>query len=73
MKEIGPAIWGLYTGELNADGNIDLLDNIDLEYGIFNFDYGYMATDLNGDGNVDLLDAPIIENNINNFVFSNHP
>ncbi|GBL36081.1 hypothetical protein EMGBS15_16760 [Filimonas sp.] len=73
MKELAPATWGLYSGELNADGNIDLLDNIDLEYSIFNFDSGYVPTDINGDGNVDLLDTPIMENNINNFVFSNHP
>jgi len=63
----------LYSGDLNQDENIDLLDLGDIETDINNFQFGYFATDINGDGNVDLLDGPIVENNINGFIFSSHP
>ncbi|HOZ51531.1 MAG TPA: hypothetical protein PLU17_06710, partial [Chitinophagaceae bacterium] len=71
--EIAPNVYALYTGELNADDNIDLLDAALVEADINNFSFGYFASDLNGDGNVDLLDSPILEENLSNFVFANHP
>lgn len=73
MKEIEPGIWAFYSGDINLDENIDLLDSPLLEDDISNFNFGYYTTDLNGDGNVDLLDAPILEVNINDFIFSSHP
>ncbi|GBL35469.1 hypothetical protein EMGBS15_10640 [Filimonas sp.] len=71
--EVAPGIWALYSGDLNYDENMDLLDVIIIEQYIFNFQSGYFATDINGDGNVDLLDTPVLENNVFNFVYSNHP
>jgi hypothetical protein len=73
LKQVDNNLWALYSGELNQDENIDLLDAQLMEWDILLFNFGYLATDLNGDGNVDLLDTPIVESNINNFVFSNHP
>ncbi len=73
MKEVEPAIWAFYTGDINQDENVDLLDLGEMEFDITNFAFGYFPTDLNGDGNVDLLDNPMAEENINNFVFSDHP
>lgn len=73
MIQVQNGVWALYTGELNYDGNIDLLDNAILENSIFNFDYGYIETDINGDGNVDLLDSPMPDDNINNFIYAIHP
>lgn len=73
MVQLQPNIWAFYTGDINGDENIDLLDLSSLETDINYFQYGYYKTDLNGDGNVDLLDTPILETNVNNFVFSNHP
>lgn len=70
---VATGIWAVYSGDINGDENIDLLDNSILETGITNFDFGYIETDLNGDGNVDILDSPVIEDNINNFIFSSHP
>lgn len=67
------AIWALYSGDINQDENIDLIDASILEYDVNNFQFGYLVTDLNGDGNVDLLDSPTLEANINNFIFSNYP
>ncbi len=66
-------LWAIYSGDINIDQNIDLLDAPFLEAGVNNFDSGYFPTDLNGDGNVDLLDNPILETNTDNFVFASHP
>jgi len=71
--EVDTGVWALYSGEINSDGNIDLIDLSLLEASINAFQFGYINTDLNGDANVDLLDMPIMENNINHFIFSNHP
>ncbi len=71
--QVGTNQWAFYSGDLNQDENVDLLDLSTLETDINNFQFGYFATDLNGDGNVDLLDSPLLEININNFVFASHP
>ena len=73
QREVESGVWAIYSGELNADDNIDLLDIGIVEGDIDQFLSGYYATDINGDGNVDLLDAPTVENNVNGFVFASHP
>lgn len=73
LKEVEPGIWAFYSGDLNADENLDLLDIGAVETDINNFQFGNFPTDVNGDGNVDLLDTPALEANIGNFIFSNHP
>ncbi len=71
--QVESGIWAIYSGDINQDENVDLLDASILENDINQFQFGYFVTDLNGDGNVDLLDVPEMELNINAFVFSNHP
>jgi hypothetical protein len=73
MIQIEPGVWCIYSGDLNVDENIDLLDDGILNNDISNFLIGYQTSDINGDGNVDLLDKPDVENNILSFIFSNHP
>ena len=73
MIEIEPGLWALFTGDLNDDDNIDLLDNSILENDINDFLFGYFESDMNGDGNTDLLDNPILESNIYSFIFSFQP
>lgn len=73
MKEVESGIWAFYSGDINLDDNIDLLDAPFLENDINAFYSGYYATDLNGDGNVDLLDLPMLEDNTTAFIFSAHP
>jgi len=65
--------WAIYSGDINRDLNIDLLDLSRLEEDINNFGAGYISTDLNGDGNTDLLDNPLIEEDISNFIFAIRP
>ncbi len=73
QQPMGGGVFALFSGDLNLDENVDLLDLGILELDISTFAFGYYAADNNGDGNVDLLDSPVEEANINNFVFSNHP
>ncbi len=73
LKMMESNVFAIYTGDINQDDNVDLIDLILAENDNVSFLYGYYSTDLNGDGNVDLLDFPELENNINNFVYSYHP
>lgn len=70
---LGGGIWAFYSGDLNSDENIDLLDMSMLETSVNNFDFGYFSTDINGDGNVDLLDVPMVESNLNQFIYTMKP
>jgi hypothetical protein len=65
--------WALYSGDLNQDENVDLIDGNILDFSTENYEFGYQFTDLNGDGNVDLLDNPVLEENISNFIFAEYP
>lgn len=71
--EIEPGVYAFYSGDINHDDNIDLLDLPGIESDIENFNFGYTENDLDGDGNVDLLDLPVLEDNISQFIFSHHP
>lgn len=73
MIEVESGVYALYTGDINQDENIDLLDFNILKIDANNFEFGYFDTDLNGDGNVDLLDFPLWKINSNNFIYSAHP
>jgi len=70
QSSLGGGVFGFFSGDLNADENVDLNDLSNLENDISNFANGYLASDINGDGNVDILDTPIVETNVSNFVFS---
>ncbi|MEP7197053.1 MAG: hypothetical protein ABI851_11085 [Saprospiraceae bacterium] len=81
MKKVGGVatgyplgVWAFYSGDVNSDGNIDLLDAAKMEYDVLHFAYGCVKTDLNGDGNVDLLDMAIFESNpLGAFIGVIHP
>ncbi|MBK7763954.1 MAG: SBBP repeat-containing protein [Bacteroidetes bacterium] len=73
MNEVEPNVWACYTGNVNTDENIDLLDVGLIENDLINYYWGYYSTDLNGDGNIDLLDMSIIDGNVQQFIFSAHP
>ena len=73
MKNIGPGVFGFYSGDINQDEVIDGSDSPDLDLDIFNSDFGVKITDLNGDGSVDGSDATYLENNSYSSIFSSHP
>ena len=71
MKLIDTGRWALYSGDLNADGNIDVVDmNI---LGNENGLTGYQRSDINGSGTVNSADSAPVELNVDGFIFSIHP
>ncbi|HMQ69083.1 MAG TPA: hypothetical protein PKA90_08575 [Ignavibacteria bacterium] len=60
--------WGIYSGDVNQDGVIDLDDLIDTYNAGNAFQNGYIVQDCNGDSVVDLSDVLIIFNNAQLFV-----
>jgi hypothetical protein len=71
MKLIDTGRWALYSGDLNADGNIDVVDmNI---LGNENGLTGYQRSDINGSGTVNSADSAPLELNVDGFIFSIHP
>jgi len=63
--------WAFYSGDLNGDGNIDVVDmNI---LGNENAFTGYQRSDINGSGTVNSADSAPVELNVDGFIFSIHP
>ncbi|MEO8209229.1 MAG: hypothetical protein ABI840_01605, partial [bacterium] len=70
MKQIdaSPLRFGIYSGDVNQDGTVDLADLSLIDNDAGNFVSGYFNTDVNGDDFVDLSDLTIADNNAANFV-----
>jgi hypothetical protein len=73
LVQLSNGVFGLYSADLNNDGNVDNSDYSAWEIDANNFAFGIYATDLNGDGNVDNSDFSIWETNNNNFIYSVTP
>lgn len=63
-----PLRFGIYSGDVNQDGSVDLTDNSLIDNDAYNFVSGYVVADLNGDNFVDIIDGAIADNNGYNFV-----
>ncbi|MDQ3021858.1 MAG: SBBP repeat-containing protein [Bacteroidota bacterium] len=63
-----PVRYGIYSGDVNQDGAVDLTDGSLIDNDSYNFVNGYVVTDLNGDNTIDLSDAAIADDNAFNFV-----
>lgn len=66
--DTSPLRYGIFSGDVNQDGTIDLTDESLIDNDSYNFVTGYTATDVNGDDEVDLSDAAIVDNNSFNYV-----
>jgi hypothetical protein len=73
MMLVDTGVYGLYSGDLNSDANIDGFDYSIWETNYNNLDFGYFASDLNGDGNIDGFDFSVWEFNYNNIIYSITP
>ena len=71
--DTSPYRYGLYSGETNNDGIIDLTDVIKINNDASVFLSGYNISDLNGDNLTDLTDIIIAGNNSNSFVSRMRP
>lgn len=65
--------YGIYAGDINQSGGIDLSDLIDIYNDAFFFRTGYLNTDVNGDSIVDLVDIILTFNNSFYFVTVQRP
>lgn len=63
-----PVRYGIYSGDVNQNGTIDLADVIQIYNDASFFMYGFNVTDLNGDNQTDLSDVLLGYNNSNEFV-----
>lgn len=70
MKQIdtSPVRFGIYSGDENQDGTIDVGDLIDIYNDALAGQSGYVSTDINGDDFVDVSDLIITYNNSLNVV-----
>ncbi len=66
--DASPLRYGIYSGDINQDGIVDLTDVTNTYNDANIFASGYVPTDLNGDSFVDLSDINIAFNNSNLFV-----
>lgn len=62
--EVETGVWAIYSGDIDQDGFIDILDYLLLDAEIQAGSSGYLPTDLNGDGFVDIFDYLILDLNI---------
>ena len=63
-----PVKFGIYNGDENQDGNIDLTDVLNVNNEANSFTIGYVNSDMNGDNITDLSDVVFTFNNSNTFV-----
>ncbi|MFZ4548240.1 MAG: hypothetical protein ACOYN4_12425, partial [Bacteroidales bacterium] len=73
LKMLSSGLYGLYSGDCNADGHIDQNDLLFIQNSVTGFSKGYLISDLNGDGITDASDLVIADNNAAHFVGALNP
>jgi hypothetical protein len=73
LKDLGEGVFGIYAGDADANGLINLADVDSATASATAFATGYIPNDVNGDGTVDALDLILIDNNAANAVSVAHP
>ncbi|MEO8211357.1 MAG: hypothetical protein ABI840_12430, partial [bacterium] len=71
--DLSPVTFGIFSGDINQDGIVDLTDGGLVDNSAASYLTGYVAADVNGDGIVDLSDEAIVDNNTYNFVTVEKP
>lgn len=66
--DASPVVFGLYAGDSNQDGIIDVSDIALIFNDAQSFASGYLSTDVDGDNSIDLTDVVLAFNNAFNFV-----
>jgi hypothetical protein len=64
QKLLSAGVYGIYGGDVNQNGFIDINDAGIMNPGILVGDQGYLVTDVNGDGFVDINDAGTVNPSI---------
>jgi len=63
LIDSSPLRYGLYSGDINQEGHVDLADVLSVYNNARTFTSGYKSSDLNGDNLTDLSDVLIAYNN----------
>jgi lysophospholipase L1-like esterase len=63
MKFLSTGKYALFSGDVNQDGLINVVDLQKVENTAKSFGFGYSKDDVNGDGVVDIFDLQVIDNN----------
>lgn len=63
LKAIGNGNYGIYSGDVDQDGDIDSLDQSQLSSAVINFLTGYTVWDITGDNVIEAADFSLVENN----------
>lgn len=63
----------VYSGDVNQDGNVDLIDLSLVDNDVYLFTTGYRTTDLDGNRVIDVNDLLIADNNSYNFITRMRP
>ena len=66
--DASPVRFGIYSGDQNQNGIVDLSDVLNVSNAAGYFTSGYFSTDMNGDNITDLSDVVITSNNASAFV-----
>jgi hypothetical protein len=63
LKPVGNGFYGIYSGDVDQDGDIDSLDQSQLTSAAVNFLTGYTVWDITGDDVIESADFSLVENN----------
>lgn len=63
LKLLGEGVYGLYAGDVDGNGAINLSDITGINNAANVFAEGYIPSDVNGDGTVDAIDLILADNN----------
>lgn len=63
LTEVEPGVYGIYSGDVNHNGIVDLMDVDATSNSAQTFSKGYLPHDVNGDGVCDALDLIVVDNN----------
>ncbi|MFZ1320727.1 MAG: hypothetical protein WAT71_04150 [Ignavibacteria bacterium] len=68
IVDTSPVNYGIFSGDQNQNGSVDLTDVMNVSNAASSFTNGYFPTDMNGDNITDLSDLVITSNNAGAFV-----
>ena len=66
--DASPVRFGIFSGDENQNGTVDLTDVVNVSNAASSFTTGYVSTDMNGNNITDLSDLVITSNNASAFV-----
>ena len=71
--DLGGGVFGIYAGDVNQDGDIDINDSGPMILAVRSGQQGYVLNDITGDGYVDINDSGIIINNVRSGISAQTP